>query len=90
MLGPKGDPAFSAKFKEFMRVHLLNKFNEFHHSEDRVPVPWDYLIAYLISAHLGIVQHWLEQDCDHSPWDMAWMFTRMTQLSPIQSAGLKK
>ncbi len=90
MLGPNGDPAFSAKFKEFMRVHLMDKFNEFHHSEDRVPVPWDYLMAYLISAHLGIVQYWLERGRDHTPWDMALMFTRMTQLSPIQSAGLKK
>ncbi len=87
--GPKGDPAFAVKFKGFMRVHLLDKLNEFYHSEDRVPVPWDYLMACLISAHLGIVQYWLEQGRDNSPWEMALMFTLMTQLSPIQS-GLKK
>lgn len=88
VLGPKGDPSFQVKLKEFIKKsflqHLVIKINQ-----EEVLVPLEYLMAYVSSAHLGVIQHWLENDMEKSPREMAMFLAKTTFLGPAYVAGLK-
>ncbi|WP_066637943.1 TetR/AcrR family transcriptional regulator [Desulfolucanica intricata] len=87
ILGPKGDPSFQVKLKEVLRNNLLESFVKIDQKEEMM-VPIEYLIAYVCSAHLGVIQHWLESGMKKSPQDMALVLSRMTLLGPGYVAGL--
>lgn len=51
-------------------------------------VPREYLIAYLLSAHFGVVQTWLERGCEESPRAMAQILTRLSLGGPLYALGI--
>lgn len=51
-------------------------------------VPREYLIAYLLSAHFGVVQVWLERGCVESPREMALVLTRLSLGGPLYAMGI--
>jgi len=89
ILGPNGNPSFQVRLKEFIKKKMLHKFSNFLNEENMV-VPLDYLVAYVSSAHLGVIQCWLESGMDRSPEEMAHILSQTTFWGPAHVAGLKK
>ncbi|MGG0459977.1 TetR/AcrR family transcriptional regulator [Priestia aryabhattai] len=89
MLGPKGNPGFHLKIKEVMKTNMLEKLELI---DNKMPplVPLEHLMSYVTSAHLGVIQHWLEQDMKQSPREMALTLASMTFLGPAYVAGIKR
>ncbi|MEW4264044.1 TetR/AcrR family transcriptional regulator C-terminal domain-containing protein [Priestia megaterium] len=89
MLGPKGNPGFHLKIKEVMKTNMLEKLELI---DNKMPplVPLEHLMSYATSAHLGVIQHWLEQDMKQSPREMALTLASMTFLGPAYVAGIKR
>jgi AcrR family transcriptional regulator len=90
ILGPKGDPAYPLKLKQFMRDNLYEKLHKHTTDHKELLVPPDYLTAYTISANLGMIQYWLETGMALPPREFALMLTRIVRLGPLQSTGMKK
>jgi AcrR family transcriptional regulator len=89
MLGPKGDPSFQVKLKEVLKENILKKL--LHQSKkEEIMVPSDYLIAYVSSAYLGVIQHWLESGMKESSRDMALVLLKINVLGPGTVAGFLK
>ena len=88
LLGPKGDPSFQVKLKEVLRKTLLKKSHQLRKEE--MMVPPDYLIAYVCSAYLGLIQHWLESGMKESPRDISLILLRINLSGPGKAAGLLK
>ncbi|WP_312475630.1 TetR/AcrR family transcriptional regulator [Neobacillus sp.] len=86
-LGPKGNASFQVKLKELIRrtffQNILSKLKQ-----EEMLVPVDFLIAYVSSAHLGVIQHWLESGMEKSPREMALILSRITLLGPRHVTGL--
>jgi len=87
-LGPKGNPSFQSDLKNLMKTKLLENILT-HVKKDDMLVPEDYLTAYLASAHLGVVQHWLENGMEVSPRDLALILSRTTFFGPAYVAGIR-
>ncbi|WP_039042949.1 TetR/AcrR family transcriptional regulator [Sporosarcina sp. ZBG7A] len=93
MLGPKGDLSFQTKLKKFVWNSLFesneNPQNPLIKQENFL-VPAEYLISYVASAHIGVLQQWINSDRDESPQEMARIISTMTMNGPFFAAGLKK
>lgn len=89
ILGSKGDPTFQIKFKDFMRKNLFEEKIVKQLNSVNLLVPQEYLIAYIVSAHLGVIQQWLESEMVESPKEMALILPRMTLAGPLYAAGLR-
>ncbi|MCM3770760.1 TetR/AcrR family transcriptional regulator [Priestia aryabhattai] len=89
MLGPKGNPGFHLKIKEVMKTNMLEKL-ELVNSQTPPLVPLEHLMSYVTSAHLGVIQYWLEQDMKQSPREMALTLASMTFFGPVYVAGIKR
>ncbi|MFK9090192.1 TetR/AcrR family transcriptional regulator [Bacillus salipaludis] len=87
VLGPNGDAAFQVKLKELIKGTFFQKIITSLKQEEML-VPVDFLIAYVSSAHLGVIQHWLESGMEKSPQEMALILSRITLLGPRQVTGL--
>lgn len=89
ILGPKGDPLFLRKLKKFTEINLFEKKLVKAFNKETMLIPEEYFISYLISAHLGVVQQWLESGMNKSPEEMALILSKMSILGPFRAAGLK-
>ncbi|MBD2868233.1 TetR/AcrR family transcriptional regulator [Paenibacillus arenilitoris] len=87
LLGPKGDPAYPVQLKRIMQKHLFDKLSLLQ--SEYLPVPREFIIAYLASANLGVIQHWLESGMQLSPREMALLITRTASFGALQTFGLK-
>jgi AcrR family transcriptional regulator len=59
VLGPKGDVTFQTKLKDFMWKTLIEKNPNPLVKEKDLLVPGQYLISYISSAYIGVIQQWL-------------------------------
>jgi len=89
-LGPKGDVSLQAKFKAFMQEVMLGRRPDVLINEDECLVPPKYFATYVGSAHIGVIQQWLESGMQESPEDMARILTTILVHGPLYAAGLKK
>ncbi|WML32683.1 TetR/AcrR family transcriptional regulator [Clostridium sp. OS1-26] len=89
ILGPKGDPLFLRKLKKFTEINLFEMKLVKTFNKENMLIPEEYFISYLISAHLGVVQQWLESGMNKSPKEMALTLSKMSLLGPFRAAGLK-
>lgn len=53
-------------------------------------VPDEYLSDYIASAHLGVIQRWLQRGRKESPKEMARILSTITVNGPYFAAGLKR
>ncbi|MFP3886620.1 TetR/AcrR family transcriptional regulator [Priestia filamentosa] len=90
MLGTKGDPSFQTTLKNFMWRELFESHEDLLIKQGSLRVPVDYLSSYIASAHLGVIQQWLQDDGRESPSEMAKILSTMTVNGPFFAAGLKK
>ncbi|WP_340372897.1 TetR/AcrR family transcriptional regulator C-terminal domain-containing protein [Peribacillus sp. FSL E2-0218] len=89
ILGPKGDPAFQVRIKQFMRTNFLEKaMKNLNHESLLVPI--EHLMAYVTSAHLGVIQYWLENGMQQPPQEMASTLIKISYYGPVYVAGLKE
>ncbi|SEG47440.1 TetR/AcrR family transcriptional regulator [Paenibacillus sp. UNC499MF] len=88
VLGPEGAPGFQNRMKQLMREKLFENHSASFIPKDNLLVPADYFISYLTSAHLGVVQEWLQGGRRESPREMALILTRLTFNGPLYAAGL--
>lgn len=86
LLGPKGDPSFQVKLKEVLKETLVKKSHQL--KKEEMLVPPDYLIAYVSSAYLGLIQHWLESGMKESSREISLILQRISLLGPGKAAGL--
>lgn len=90
VLSPKGDLSFIIKLKEFMWKTLFGNHANSIIKEEDLLVPGQYLVSYISSAHLGVVQQWLNSGMKESPQEMARILSTITINGPFFAAGLKK
>lgn len=50
-------------------------------------VPREYLISYILHAHFGVIQSWLEGGCKESPQEMALILSRLSLDGPLRATG---
>jgi AcrR family transcriptional regulator len=77
VLGPKGDPSFETKLKKIMQDKMKQNILE-KHDEEELDIPIDYFTSYVVSAHLGVIQHWLESGMKESQEDVFRILSSMT------------
>ena len=90
VLSPNGDLSFQTKLKEFMWKMLIAEDSDALINEKNLLVPAEYLTSYVASAHLGIIQQWLENGRKETPEEMARILSMITVNGPYVAAGLKK
>lgn len=92
MLGPKGDPAFVLRIKEMMKSKIYRYVFEavaLIPAEKRPAVPLDFILEYMTSANIGIIQHWFASGMQQTPREMAMIMTLLVSQGPIAASGLK-
>ncbi|MDR7319414.1 TetR/AcrR family transcriptional regulator [Brevibacillus nitrificans] len=82
ILGPKGNPTFQKKLRDFMETKFYEKLIPLHTNDAAKVVPIDYLIAYFTSANLGVIQHWFESGMKYTPREMATMMASLSLNGP--------
>lgn len=90
ILGPKGDPTFERKIKKFIKTNLFDKQKSKNFSINDALVSEEYFIQYILSADLGVIKHWLEENMKESPDEIALILVRMSLLGPLKSMGIHK
>lgn len=90
ILGPKGDPTFDRKIKKFIETNLFEKQKSKSFNVDQAVISEEYFMPYILSADLGVIQHWLEKDMKESSDEMALMLARMSLLGPLRAVGMCK
>ena len=90
VLGPKGDLSFQTRLKNFMWKTLFGNESNALIKEDSLLVPAQYLASYLASAHIGVIQQWLNSGRKETPQEMARILSTITLNGPFFAAGLKK
>ncbi|MGJ7909977.1 TetR/AcrR family transcriptional regulator [Neobacillus sp. LXY-1] len=88
MLGPKGDLSFATNLKNFMWNTLFHK--EHLIKKENLLVPEEYLVSYIASAHIGVIQQWLVKEGKETPEEIARILSTITVNGPFFAAGLKK
>ncbi|MEH7413664.1 TetR/AcrR family transcriptional regulator [Neobacillus drentensis] len=90
VLGPKGDLTFQTRLKDFMWKTLFGNDSNALIKEENLLVPGQYLASYIASAHIGVIQQWLNSGREESPQEMAEILSTITFNGPFFAAGLKK
>lgn len=88
VLGPNGDMSFLNRVMELFRNHFYTKFTYEVEQSGRL-VPIEYLMAYSISANLGVVQHWIRSGMQQSPEEISLILSSLMNHGPLVASGLK-
>ncbi|MDO0822554.1 TetR/AcrR family transcriptional regulator [Desulfosporosinus nitroreducens] len=89
ILSPKGDPAFYIKLKQLLETKLFEKRVIQAFERDNLLIPDTFFVAYVVSAHIGVIQEWLVGGMEQSPEDMALILSKMFFLGPFRVSGFK-
>ena len=60
-----------------------------HIRQENLLVASEYLVSYIASAHIGVIQQWLKGNGKESPQEMALILSTLTVKGPFSAAGLK-
>lgn len=90
VLGPKGDLSFQTRLKDFMWKTMFGNNPDALFKEENLLVPGQYLASYVASAHIGVIQQWLDSGRKESPQEMARILSTITVNGPLFALGLKK
>lgn len=90
VLGPKGALSFQTTFKDFMWKTMFGNHSDTLIREEGLLVPGHFLASYLASAHIGVIQEWIDNGSKESPEEMARILTIISMNGPFFAAGLKK
>ncbi|MGN9865156.1 TetR/AcrR family transcriptional regulator [Bacillus swezeyi] len=87
ILGPKGTGSFPIKFKSVLSENL-KRIKKTIRADTLVPE--EYLISYIVGAHVSVLQRWLASGMQETPHEMALILSKMTGMGPAYAAGLRK
>lgn len=87
LLGVKGDVAILNVIRKTIENNIKIGFLDVLKSVNFM-VPDQYLITYIVSAHLGVLQLWLKNGCVESPKEMALILSKISLDGPVRSAGI--
>ncbi|PLT32802.1 TetR/AcrR family transcriptional regulator [Bacillus sp. V5-8f] len=90
VLGAKGDLSFQTRLKDFMWKTIIGNDVNGMIKQENLLVPGQYLISYIASAHIGVIQQWLNSGMKESSQEMARILSTITVNGPFFAAGLKK
>jgi AcrR family transcriptional regulator len=90
MLGPKGDPSFPQRIKEMMIEKFYHKLSFLDPEKNEEQIPRDYVLAYMSSGNVGLLQHWFQTGQQQSPKDLARIMTRMITQGPLVTLGITR
>ncbi|VXB28164.1 conserved hypothetical protein [Bacillus sp. 349Y] len=86
MLLPQGDPQLTVQLKSSMKENMLKKFDQYLGPESPSPaVPADYFMAYITSANIGLLTHWMMSGNDLPVEDIALMMTKIMSQGPLEA-----
>lgn len=89
ILGPNGNGTFQIKLKEYIKINIGKVFlKEAKVGDMKVPV--DYLISYVVSAQLGVIQEWLKNGLNESPEEISLYISTISLMGPFQAGGFRK
>ncbi|MNN25150.1 transcriptional regulator BetI [compost metagenome] len=88
MFGPTGDISFGLHFKELVTKHIWGKITLRHPDIEQVLMPADYLLAYTVSANLGVLTHWINTGMRETPSEVARFIARIIYHGPLMSSGV--
>jgi AcrR family transcriptional regulator len=86
ILGLKGGVAFQTRLRETVEKNVKLGFLAGMKAENFL-VPSEYLISYVLSAHFGVIQTWLQKGCTESPHKMAIILSKLSKDGPIRNTG---
>ncbi len=87
VLGLKGDITFQNRITKAMERSIYTRSIFADLNQENFRVPGKYLISYLVSAHLGVIQLWLASGCLETPQDMAQTLSMLSFLGPLHALG---
>lgn len=88
VLGVKGDIAFQILLRKEIEKNLSSiGFFEGINSKNFL-LPSEYIITYVIAAHLGVVQMWLRKGCVETPQEMALTLSKLSLEGPFRAVGI--
>lgn len=90
VLSSKGDLNFQTKLKDFMWKILFENIPNELIKEENLLVQKQYLFSYISSAHIGLIQQWLNSGMLETPQEMAQILSTITINGPLFTLGLKK
>ncbi len=86
-LGLQGNYSFIKRLRgmmeESLRTGALSGLNA-----TNLLVPQEYLISYIMHAHLGVLQAWFVNGCKEPPQELAQILFRLSFDGPLRAAGL--
>ncbi len=88
VLGPKGNVTFQTRLKDFMLNIMFEGQNPLVREEGLL-VSKQYLATYIASAHIGVIQKWLETGRKESPQEIAQFLANLTAKGSFPAAGIK-
>lgn len=87
ILGPKGNLTFQTRLRDFMLKIMFGEQSPLI-KEEELLVSKHYLAAYVASAHIGVIQKWLETGRRESPQEIAQFLANITVNGSFNAAGL--
>ncbi|WP_227394908.1 TetR/AcrR family transcriptional regulator [Jeotgalibacillus aurantiacus] len=75
------DPSFQEKIKDLIKRNMLRLTD---HETVSTAVPIDYVMAYVTSAAVGILQHWLQRGRTNPPEELARMIVQINLNGPMR------
>jgi len=86
ILGLKGGVAFQNRLRQTAEKNLKLGFLAGMKAENFL-VKSEYLISYVLSAHFGVIQTWLQKGCMESPHEMAIILSKLSLHGPLRMTG---
>ncbi|HCV52594.1 MAG TPA: TetR/AcrR family transcriptional regulator [Exiguobacterium sp.] len=86
LLSPTSDGMFRNRVRNYMQQILFLGLPE---QGERL-VPENYLIAYLLAAHLGVIESWLRHPNETSPEEIARIIFTISMEGPFRAAGFRR
>jgi len=89
ILGPKGDPAYAVRIKEFLKKHHISKIMDIQPDLAETIIPKDYMVEYFAASNLSIILHWIENGMRESASNIALMITQILGSGVKQLYGIE-
>jgi AcrR family transcriptional regulator len=87
MLGKRGAPVFKHQLVEYLLNRVENKGNDQGPEAITEYFTQNGILVYLAAAYLGLLEWWLENNCQYSPAQMADLLIRIYNHSPVEMLG---
>lgn len=88
MLREVGLPCFSKHMKRAIEETFYQKFDAVQTDEREAQVPREILVAYVASAHFGLIEWWLDHDLRYSASYMVEVLNRLVKFGPLHAPSL--